>query len=108
MYTHRIEIFRYEESRDDYNDRSRTLVHAATCFAQRTEAGGRENLYAGRIVHENEVVYSTRFRSGVDAGMVVQDGQNLQKITAVRCEGRRRVMHLVNVRSDAPEGHVDA
>ena len=51
MFDHRIEILEYVEDRDAYNDRTQRLRSVAVCYAQYTEAGGRENLYAGRIAH---------------------------------------------------------
>ena len=53
MFDRPIEVLRYRDSRDEYGDRSKELVPVASLVAQRTESGGRENLYAGRIVHEN-------------------------------------------------------
>ncbi|MBP3456218.1 MAG: phage head closure protein [Alistipes sp.] len=101
MFNHRIEIHEYREVRDAYNDRTKELRHVAVCYAQRTEAGGRENLYAGRIVHENEVVYTIRYRAGLLAGMVVKDGVSLRKITSIHEEGRRWLLHLKTTKSDA-------
>ena len=62
MFDRPIEVLRYRDSRDEYGDRSKELVPVASLVAQRTESGGRENLYAGRIVHENEVAYTIRYR----------------------------------------------
>lgn len=107
MFDHPIEILQYQESRDEYNDRSQTLVHIAGSHAQKTEAGGRENLYAGRIVHENEVVYTIRHRTGISAGMVVRDGGRLLKIIGVQEEGRRWRLHLKTIKSDGGECYAD-
>ena len=62
MFDTRIEILEYTEERDEYNDLTKSFRRVAVCYAQRTENGGRENLYAGRIVHENEVVYTIRWQ----------------------------------------------
>ena len=51
MFDRPIEVLRYRDSRDEYGDRSKELVPVASLVAQRTESGGRENLYAGRLVH---------------------------------------------------------
>lgn len=98
-----IEIYAYRHARDEYNDRSKEFDHVADCYAQRTEAGGRENLYAGRIVHENEVVYTIRWRKGISAGMVVFDGDIQHRIISVHEEGRRYRLHLKTIRSDADD-----
>ena len=103
MFNHRIEIHAYRKVRDEYNDRTNELHLVAVCYAQRTEAGGRENLYAGRIVHENEVVYTIRYRAGLQAGMVVSDGGSLRKITSIHEEGRRWRLHLKTTKSDAED-----
>lgn len=101
MFDHSIEILAYKETRDEYNDRTNELVHIATCCASRTEAGGRENLYAGRIVHENEIVYTIRWRKGIEAGMVVKDNAGTHRITSVHEEGRRWRLHIKVTKSDA-------
>ena len=103
MFNHCIEIHEYREVRDAYNDRTKELQRVAICYAQRTEAGGRENLYAGRIVHENEVVYTIRYRAGLLAGMVVKDGESIRKITSIHEEGRRWRLHLKTTKTDAED-----
>jgi len=103
MFDHRIEIKRYHEERDEYNDRTKSLETIAVCYAQRTDSGGRENLYASRIVHENEVVYTIRYRDGITAGMVVDDFGDLRRITSVHEEGRRWRLHIKTVRTDGKE-----
>lgn len=111
MFDTRIEIFEYTEERDDYNDLTKSLMRVAVCFAQRTENGGRENLYAGRIVHENEVVYTIRHQDGLRAGMVVRDDGSLRKVTSIHEEGRRWRLHLTCIKSDAEdtsEQHITA
>lgn len=101
MFDHRIEILEYTEERDDYNDLTKSLRRVAVCYAQRTENGGRENLYAGRIVHENEVVFTIRYQPNLRPDMLVQDEGRLHKITSIHEEGRRWRLHLKCVKSDA-------
>ncbi len=104
MFDRYIAIYAYRELRDEYNDRTRELVHVADCYAQRTESGGRENLYAGRIVHENEVVYTIRWRQGIEPGMVLfEGGDDPRRIVSVHEEGRRWRLHLKTVKSDAED-----
>lgn len=103
MFDRPIEVLRYRESRDEYGGRSKELVPVASLVAQRTESGGRENLYAGRIVHENEVAFTIRYRTGIEAGMLVRDEQLLLPITSVHEEGRRRLLHLLTTKSDAED-----
>lgn len=101
MFDCRIEILDYTEERDAYNDLVKTQVRVTTTYAQRTENGGRENLYADRIVHENEVVYSIRWQEGLKAGQMIRDEGYLRKITSIHEEGRRRRLHLKCTKSDA-------
>lgn len=101
MFDRRIDVLEYVEERDEYNDRSEALRLVMVCYAQRTENGGRENLYAGRIVHENEVVYTTRWQESLKAGQMIRDDGYLRKVTSIHEEGRRWRMHLKCTKSDA-------
>lgn len=103
MFDHWIEIHKYLEFRDEYNDRSFRLDFVAEAYAQRTEAGGRENLYASRIIHENEVVYTIRWRSHIEPGMVVKDGEDYRKIVGTQEEGRHWRLHIRTVKTDAKD-----
>ncbi|WP_099463875.1 phage head closure protein [Parabacteroides provencensis] len=101
MFDTRIEIMAYSQERDDYNERTMELVPIGTFYAQKTESGGRENLYASRIVHENEVVFTIRYSDKIKSGMFVRlDGRDM-KITSVHEEGRRKYLHLKTIKSDA-------
>lgn len=100
MFNTRIEIMAYSQERDDYNERTMELVPIGVFYAQKTESGGRENLYASRIVHENEVVFTIRYSDKVKSGMFVRlEGRDM-KITSVHEEGRRKYLHLKTVKSD--------
>lgn len=100
MFDTRIEVMAYSQERDDYNERTMELVPIGTFYAQKTESGGRENLYASRIVHENEVVFTVRYSDKIKSGMFVRlDGRDM-KITSVHEEGRRKHLHLKTVKSD--------
>lgn len=101
MFDTRIEIMTHSQERDDYNERTMELVSIGVCYAQKTESGGRENLYASRIVHENEVVFTVRYSDKIKSGMFVRlDGRDM-KITSVHEEGRRKYLHLKTIKSDA-------
>lgn len=101
MFDSRIEIMAYGQERDDYNELTMELVSIGLFYAQKTESGGRENLYASRIVHENEVVFTVRYSDKIKSGMFVRlDGRDM-KITSVHEEGRRKYLHLKTVKSDA-------
>lgn len=101
MFDTRIEICAFSDERDEYNERTDAPVTVAVCYAQKTESGGRENLFASRIIHENEIVYTIRFRDGICAGQFVKEGERSLKITSVHAEGRRKFLHLKTTLSDA-------
>ncbi|MFR9495570.1 MAG: phage head closure protein [Rikenellaceae bacterium] len=103
MFDTRIEILAHSQERDDYNERIDELVLMGIFYAQRTESGGRENLYASRIVHKNEVVFTIRYTSTIKAGFYVRyDGKDM-KITTTYEEGRRKYLHLKCTKSDAQD-----
>ena len=103
MFDRRIEIYAFINVRDEYNDRGFKVTFVAEAYAQRTENGGRENMYASRIVHENEVVYTIRWRSLILPGMVIKDGDDYRRVTATQEEGRHRLLHIVTVKTDAKD-----
>ena len=103
MFDHHIEIHCFLEIRDEYNDRTKRIDFVAEAYAQRTEAGGRENMYASRIVHENEVVYTIRWRSQIEPGMLVKDGDDVRRIVSTQEEGRRWRLHIRTVKTDAKD-----
>lgn len=88
MYTHLVEILRDDTVSNGYNQQLRQkLTHIAWIYCQRTEAGGRENLYASRIVHENQCVFTTRMRSGIIAGMLLREKGKTYRIESAQNEG---------------------
>lgn len=103
MFDTRIEILAYSQERDDYNERTNELVEIGTFYAQKTESGGRENLYASRIIHENEVVFTIRYSGNIKSGMFVRLDEQLLKITSVHEEGRRKYLHLKTIKSDVED-----
>lgn len=95
MYTHCIEIKEIAAERDAYNDVVvAPMVHVATVWSAKTENGGATTTVASRIVHENEVVYTMRWRPDVRAGQYVVDGDECMKIESKHDEGRRQRIHL--------------
>lgn len=89
------------EERDAYNERREEMRCVAVCYAQRTEAGGRENLFAGRILHENEIAYTIRWRPGIRPSYQVREGDMVCRIVSVHEEGRRKYLHIKVKKSDA-------
>ncbi len=103
MFDTRIEILALSQERDEYNERTEELVPVAVCWAQRTESGGRENLFASRILHENEIAYTIRWREGIRPAMFVRDGEQTLNIVSVHEEGRRKYLHIKTKRTDAED-----
>lgn len=102
MFDHKIEIVRKDGTeRNVYGDLVGDEQHVATCWAERTENGGRENMYASRIVASNEVVYTIRHRSGITAAMWVKEGDELLSIVSIYEEGRKYRLHIKTRRDDA-------
>lgn len=101
VFDTRIEIMAPTEERDAYNERREELTCIAVCYAQRTEAGGRENLFAGRILHENEIAYTIRWRPGIRPSYQVREGDMAYRIVSVHEEGRRKYLHIKVKKSDA-------
>ena len=100
MFDTRIEVYAHTQERDEYNERIEELVPMGIYYAQRTENGGRENLYASRIIHENEVVFTIRYESKIKASMFVRyDGQDM-RIISIHEEGRRKYLHIKCIKSD--------
>lgn len=100
MYTHRIQICQKSAEKNTYNQSAGTVTPVMECYAERTEFGGRENLYASRIVNENDVVYSIRWRDGIKAAMYVLDDGSIYKIVSVHPEGRRYKLHIKVVKNN--------
>lgn len=103
MFDTKIEICAFSQERDDYNERTEELVPIAICFAQKTENGGRENLFASRILHENEIAYTIRWRPMIRPSQFVREAGRLMKITSVVEEGRRKYLHLKVSKTDADD-----
>ena len=103
MYDTRIEIFAPSDERDDYNERIEKLIPIGMYCSQRTESGGRENLYASRILHQNEVAFTIRYSPFVKAGMIVRYDNQDMKIISTHEEGRRKYLHIKCVKSDVED-----
>lgn len=100
MYKHLVEILRDDTVVNGYNQKLRQeMTHIAYIYCQRTEAGGRENLYASRIVHENQCVFTTRMREGIVAGMFLKEGGKIYRIESTQNEDSKW-LHITVTLSD--------
>lgn len=69
-------------------------------WATKTENGGRTNLFASRIVHENSIVLTIPYNKEVTANMLVEvDGQR-RPIEGLYEEGFRKALHIVVTKND--------
>ncbi|MBD9137176.1 MAG: hypothetical protein EGP78_06060 [Alistipes shahii] len=69
-------------------------------WATKTENGGRANLYASRIVHENSVVFSVPYNKGITPDMLVEIDGERRPIEAVYEEGFRKTTHILITKTD--------
>ena len=86
---------------DGYNEKVRQYDRLMECYASRTMSGGRENLYASRIVNTNEIVYTIRWREGITPSMYVKERGEMMKIESVHEEGRRYRLHIKVLLTDS-------
>lgn len=69
-------------------------------WADKTESGGRTNLYASRIVHENSVVLSVNYVHGITPDMLVEIDGKRRPIEGVYEEGFRKKLHIMITLTD--------
>lgn len=73
-----------------------------TLWAERTVEGGRDNIYASRMVHQNEAVYSIRWTPGLKPLMLLKHNNDIRPIISIHDEGFRQLQHIKITLSDAP------
>ena len=86
----------------------RELGVTESTFVPASQFDAQYAMYASRIVHENEVVYTIRWRSHILPGMYVKDGDDLRKIVGTQEEGRHWRLHIRTVKTDAKDLTGDA
>ena len=76
-------------------------------WATKTESGGRENLFASRIVHEGSAVLTIPYVKGddgrspaVDARMLVEIDGRRRPIESVYEKGFRQKLHILSTFND--------
>lgn len=69
-------------------------------WATKTENGGRANLYASRIVHENSAVLTIPYIKGVTSDMLVEIEGSRRPIESVYEEGFRKRLHILITLND--------
>lgn len=103
MFDTLIRICTKSETRDAYNEVQPIVTPAFKCWAQVTEYGGRENLYASRIVNESETVFTIRWRKGITPSMFIYHAGKVMKIVSVQPEGRNERIHIKAKRLETEE-----
>lgn len=89
-----ISITEPSKIKDKLNHTVGDDIVVANVWGSKTESGGRENVYASRIVNEGEVIYTVRWRADIRASQWVVDGDRRVKIIFTIEEGRRKWLHL--------------
>lgn len=69
-------------------------------WATKTENGGRANLYASRIVHENSVVLTIPYIRGITPDMLVEIDGSRRPIESINEEGFRKRLHILITLND--------
>lgn len=69
-------------------------------WATKTENGGRANLYASRIVHENGAVLTVPYIKGVTPDMLVEIDGMRRPIESINEEGFRKRLHILITLND--------
>lgn len=69
-------------------------------WATKTENGGRANLYASRIVHENGIVLTVPYNRGITPDMLVEIDGERRPIEGVYEEGFRKTIHILITKTD--------
>lgn len=90
----KIRILRPATARDETGEVRGVPELFRTAWAVKTESGGRENLYASRIVHEHEAVLSIRYIEGLTPDMLVEFDGVRRPIADIVPEGFRKTLHI--------------
>lgn len=103
--TSKILFYRPNTDCDAYGEADRYAVgpdhFVGSVWAERTEAGGRENLYASRITNPNEVTFSFRWVPWVTPEMLLEVDGRRWPIISLSAEGFRRMLHAkIQIRHD--------
>lgn len=69
-------------------------------WATKTENGGRTNLYASRIVHENSAALTIPYIKGVTPDMLVEIEGVRRPIESINEEGFRKRLHILVTLND--------
>lgn len=69
-------------------------------WADKTENGGRTNLHASRIVHENSAVLTINYIDGLTTDMLVEVQGQRRPIESIAPEGFRKKLHIVITLND--------
>lgn len=69
-------------------------------WATKTENGGRANLYASRIVHENSAVLTIPYIKDVTTDMLVEIEGLRRPIESINEEGFRKRLHILITLND--------
>lgn len=93
-YNVKAELYVDDRIRDDFGQLigDPTLWHTVWCEA--TYSGGSRRSYAGRLVSENGVVLTTRWREGIEQCAFAKVDGVMHVIDSITPEGRRYKVHI--------------
>lgn len=73
-------------------------------WCEATYSGGSRRIYAGRIVGEHQVVYTTLWRDGIEKCRYIEVDGIMRAVVDVIPEGRKHKAHIVTFIDDAGYG----
>lgn len=90
-------------TRNRANELSRDASRVSQFYAQVTEFGGTENMYASRILAAGQIVFTTYWRKEIKESMFIYYNSMLLKIISVHTEGRRWRTHIICQKADSQD-----
>lgn len=90
----KVRLYRPSTERDALGEITGKPVLWREVWATLTQSGGRTNTYAGRIVRENEAIFSTPWLPGIDKACIAEWEGYRRPITAIVPEGFRKTVHI--------------
>ena len=90
----KVRLYRQSSERDALGEITGEPVFWREVWATLTQSGGKANTYAGRIVSDNEAIFSTYWLPGIDDVCVAEWEGHRRPITAVVPEGWRKTVHI--------------
>ena len=94
MMDRKISIEEFIEAADDYGQRIKTWKKKYDVWANIYYAGGTEDVEAEKLTAKNEVIFTIRYRIGIDETMRVLYNSNYYQINYIEERGRKNYLKL--------------